>query len=282
MLLFIYRYLRYGYKGKGKIESLDDNKNKTMRVFVTGPSLNNEVASLIETNTDLSESIVVNFFADTELFKTIRPKYYCFVDPVFFKDTYNCNLDEKILKYINAIDWEMSIFVPDYGYEYIKKRVSNNLVKVLWVPTIQYEGGENLRFNLYRKNLAGPSFVNVSIFALFAMLNAGYKNIELYGADHNYFLKGLCVDDNNEFYLERSHFYGEELMKIVRYTSDGNRWKVSNLMWENYVTFKVHEEMQHYAEYIGAKIVNCTKNSLIDAYTRIAQIEKQTENKDTK
>ena len=46
-------------------------------------------------------------------------------------------------------------------------------------------------------------------------------------------------------------------------------------MLDKYLTFLEHERMQGYAEYLGAKIVNCTRNSLIDAYPRLVKIEKQ-------
>ena len=69
------------------------------------------------------------------------------------------------------------------------------------------------------------------------------------------------------------HFYGEK--KIHIFNSHGGYWTMSGWLYDKYLTFKEHENMRSYADYLGARIVNCTKGSLIDAYVRLAQLEKE-------
>ena len=52
---------------------------------------------------------------------------------------------------------------------------------------------------------------------------------------------------------------------------------MKDFVYDKYLTFVEHEVMRGYADYLGAQIINCTKDSWIDAYVRKAQLEKQSE-----
>ena len=274
-LRFTYRYIRDRHK-YGKCQFVFRNHiDETVRVFVTGPSFNEEIAELIKRKEDLHNSIVVNFFVDTELFNIIKPRYYCLADPTFFTKSYLETFKSRILDNLNGVDWDLYFIVPNYGAGFVKQHITNSKIHILSVPALLFEGFEANRNKYYKKGYAAPSFVNVSILAIYSLLNLGYSRIELYGVDHNYFLEGLSVGDNNELYLLRKHFYGENKIVLERYNSDGKKWKISDLLKENYLSFKEHEVLRAYADFLGSEIINCTRNSLIDAYTRRAQIEKK-------
>lgn len=102
--------------------------------------------------------------------------------------------------------------------------------------------------------------------AIYALLNLGYKKINLYGVDHS-FLKDLCVNNNNQLCIIENHFYGNKF-RIFPPRPDGRIWHMKDFVYDKYLTFKEHEIMADYAKYLDAEIINCTKSSWIDAYKR--------------
>lgn len=108
--------------------------------------------------------------------------------------------------------------------------------------------------------------------ASYVALNMGFSDIYLYGVEHTFF-ENMGVDDENRLYLTDSHFYGSEKRYVLR---DGQHWHIKDWLYDKYLTFLEHERIRGYADYLGATIVNCTKNSLIDAYVRLSQIKKYT------
>ena len=72
------------------------------------------------------------------------------------------------------------------------------------------------------------------------------------------------------------HFYGIEKYELGA-KMNGKLWTMKDFVYDKYLTFVEHEVMRGYADYLGAKIINCTKDSWIDAYVRKAQLDKQSE-----
>ena len=99
----------------------------------------------------------------------------------------------------------------------------------------------------------------------------GYKNIELYGADHTMFLE-LAVNQNNELCSLDTHFYenGKPQMHVLKncLTTEDKAFKVHEFLYIVYVMFHSHYLLKQFADYKGAHILNCTPNSMIDVYDR--------------
>lgn len=264
-------YRKYGhYEFQYREELVED----TAYVLANGPSLKTELEAL---QNDVffrkSKKCVLNYFVETPLFVKLKPDYYFLADPLFFRgEISQRNID--LLKAINNnTTWPMSLFVPYYGYDVANKLFDNACIKVIPITSLLFEGFEKNRFISYKKGIAVPSFVNVTIMVEYVMLNLGCKNIRLYGVDHTFF-NNFVVDDNNELRYEDQHFYGKEYCYVALH-SDGTPWNLTEFLYDKYLTFAEHMRMRDYADYLGARIINCTKVSLIDAYERLSTIEEE-------
>lgn len=61
--------------------------NRTASILANGPSLKLEIEDLEKDKCE-DDILVVNYFANTEYFEKIRPKYYCLADPRFYEKKY--------------------------------------------------------------------------------------------------------------------------------------------------------------------------------------------------
>lgn len=83
----------------------------TIVILGNGPSLATALRddlALLQSSTCLA----VNFFASTEAFAAVRPRYYVLADPHFFD---KADTDPNVMKLIAALrqtSWPMTLFVP--------------------------------------------------------------------------------------------------------------------------------------------------------------------------
>ena len=249
------------------------SKALKVNVLANGPSLSLELKEALSHKDRLNA--VCNFAAFSDYFQEIKPEFYFLADPAFFEQV---ETNEKIKQLIDILNkqvhWNITLVVPINGYQVALKNIANESIDIVSVPISQYKGNSNKRLELIKKGDCAPSYVNVTIFAEYFFLNMGYKILFLYGVDHSFF-DNMFINSKNEICMNDNHFYGKEPIVIKRYKSDGTQWKLSDWLRDKYLTFLEHERMQEYAEYVGAKIINCTEKSLIDAYPRLSQFEKR-------
>jgi hypothetical protein len=249
-------------------------KGRRLYVLSNGPSFLEEYKELQnDSYFHKSDKICVNSFIYSDLIKEIKPCYYCFADPSLYGES------EKSVKLYNAlneiIDWDMTLFVLSYDKKktaIVRQHITNHHIRIVPISKVLYGGFESRRYNSWKRGKTVPLFVNVSIMQIFIGLNMGYSELFLYGVDHTFF-DGLTVGDDNLLYMTENHFYGSK-QRIIN-NSQGGVFTMKGWIRDKYLTFLEHERMEGYAEYLGAKIINCTKKSLIDAYPRIAQFVQQ-------
>jgi hypothetical protein len=98
---------------------------------------------------------------------------------------------------------------------------------------------------------------------------AGYKNIELYGADLS-FTEDVIVDQKtNQLLIEYKHFYGESTFEPL--LKNPNRiipFTMESLYRVTYLTFYAHTFLNQMALIKGIKVINKSSYSLIDVYER--------------
>lgn len=252
------------------------HKGEEVYILANGPSLKEEILELMESGSDLQESLVVNFFVESDFFLKIKPKYYCLADPSFNKAALLKDRWKDVYVKLNTdVSWDMTLFVWKEAESMVRELIDNPMIKIETLSILLYSGFESKRFESYKKGFSVPSYVNVTIMALYALLNLGYSTIYLYGVDHS-FLAGLGVNDNNRLCIVDKHFYGIEKYEFGP-KPNGSLWTMKDFVYDKYLTFVEHEVMRGYADYLGAQIINCTKDSWIDAYVRKAQLEKQSE-----
>ncbi len=276
----LYKTIRFRYHRArethqyGQYEFVYNDKLNDSRCYVlaNGPSLNMELETLqLDDVFRYSPKFVLNYFAESNYFRILEPDFYCLADPLFFSP----NISDRNKKLVNSINedtkWPMYLFYPNNGDRLVRSVISNPNVVLVPISVLKYEGFEKNKYPYYKSGKAVPSFVNVTIMIEYLLLNMGCKDIRLYGVDHTFF-DGLTVNEDNIPCMIDRHFYGDEYIKI--YDCHGEYVTMAGWLMDKYLTFKEHENMRGYADYLGARIINCTKGSLIDAYERIEQINK--------
>ncbi len=274
-------YLRFTHRrmmereqyGKYEFRYQELLNGRKVYVLANGPSLKEDIANLITSDVFVnSEKFVLNFFAISDYYSQIKPAFYCLADKGFFIDGYSEGHAQTLKAIDCATDWEMHLYVPNMYFNYASNAIKNPKITIVPVSTLLFSGFEEKKYSYYMKGIAVPSYVNVVIMIEYLLLNMGCKDIWLYGVDHTFFTNMAVNDENHVGYSEK-HFYGEDFVELKNY--DGGYLKISEWLMDKYLTFKEHENMRGYADYLGARIVNCTKNSLIDSYIRLSQIDKE-------
>lgn len=279
-LFSLYKTIRFNYHrwkehkryGHYEFPYRDEMSGKRAYVLANGPSLINDI-ELFKNDNHFYESpkCVLNYFAETDTFQRLKPDCYFLADAAFFRTNLG-DRHKKILRLINdSTTWPMSLYIPFEGLKAVIPFISKKNIDIVPISTLQFEGFEKYRYLYYKQGKAVPSFVNVTLMIEYVLLNLGCKDIWLCGVDHTFF-NGMTVNDENIPCIVDKHFYGEEFRPLRR--KDGY-FTMAGWLMDKYLTFKEHENLRGYADYLGARIVNCTKNSWIDAYVRLAQLEKE-------
>ncbi len=247
----------------------------TMAILGNGPALAEELPHLLEEMRGGDRDfLAVNFFAEDERFTELRPAYYVLSDPMFFRDTTERQRIEALYRAMNErVAWPMNLYVQYYNPERFDYRAAvgdNPNIRIVPFHTLMYRGFRRLEFRLYRHGLGSANFGTVVQVGEYIALLLGYKRIELYGVDHT-LLEGLCVDDANRLCRADRHYYdgGEPADPRPMYQKVPRRpYTMSVYLAEVAELFRGHEVLRDYARSLGARIVNRTRGSMIDAYER--------------
>lgn len=243
-------------------------------LLANGPSLAEELPRLIARGEHLrSDVLAVNYFAEDERFAVVRPKYYVLSDPTFFRRCCDWERVQRLYATLNErVAWPMTLYVQYYnpdGFDY-RAALPNPLIRIVPFHSQVYRGFPALEFACYRRGWGSGNFGSVIQCGEFIALHLGYKALHLYGVDHTFF-DGLCVDDRNRVCLRRTYFYdaAPELKPLMLTSVDPPQpYTVHSYLAEKCELFRGHEVLARYAAACGARIVNHTPGSLIDAYER--------------
>ncbi|MDE7078149.1 MAG: hypothetical protein K2O55_06205 [Alistipes sp.] len=246
----------------------------TMAILGNGPALADELPRLLEEKRERERDFMaVNFFAQDERFTQLRPAYYVLSDPMFFRQTAQRERVAALYRTLNErVAWPMNLYVQYYNPERFDYRAAlpNPNIRIIPFHTQMYRGFRSLEFRLYRRGLGSANFGTVVQVGEYIALLLGYKRIELYGVDHT-LLEGLCVDDANRLCRADRHYYdgGEAAAPQPMFRKVPPRpYTMSVYLAEVAELFRGHEVLRDYARTLGARIVNCTRGSMIDAYER--------------
>jgi len=248
--------------------------NNKCFVLANGPSLKKS----LEQHTALFKNhplICVNTFAMTAEFTELKPMYYVMLDPFFWEIK-----NETTTATFNALekrtDWLLYLMVPKHA---LKQPVLLGLQKKN--PNIQitpfnytvFKGFPSIAHWFYKKNLAMPQSLNVSITALFLGVNLGFKDVILVGADHTWH-ENLHMSDDNILHTKVTHFYeNDNEIKYVPFYKGGHKEKGTQKAHEFFDiwsrTFYAYMLINNYAVYHQCTISNASDVSFIDAFKRI-------------
>lgn len=263
-------------------KSLHPDTGKKLKVLANGPSLkqfmNEELSCGVREN---CEYFGMNSVSTSDAFTVLKPAHYVVSDSIFFHDT--AHGKQRGLSSMQAlaekVDWEMTLYIP-WRYrkmEYVKIVEQNPHIRIIHFHSRRYEGLDSIRNWVFRAGLGNGEYSTVLLNALYVAITLGYKDIELYGADHSFF-NNLFVTDNNILCYRYEHFDSQETEvkpMIWHHSPDRDYFNMTLFLEEKYTVFRGHEIMASYAEYMGAHILNCTPGSLLDVYDRKASGEEE-------
>lgn len=234
--------------------------HKQLSILANGPSLSKELESI---NLDEGDFSVLNFFYKSPVFKQIKPTVYVLADPYFFTD-------DHMMPILESVDWPMSLFVPYRAWRSLSvlKKCPNKHIHVIPYHTGDYAGFECIRHWLYKHGLSMPIAQNVLVPSIFNAINMGYKEILLYGVDHSW-TETIRVNSRNEVCQVNTHFYDDKEVELKPFKKcSGEQYLMHEILRDFAQMFESYHYIRKYADLVGCRIINCTKNSFIDAFER--------------
>jgi hypothetical protein len=248
-------------------------------ILGNGPSLKN---SLKETSLNFIKArkkFCVNDAVISDEFNALKPEYVVFMDQAYISPkTAEPNLSryKKEEQILSKADWEIKIFMPigaKLWNHFIEVPLKNKNVKIIYINSnmSQFEDEQD-KFIEYKQNISMPRITNVLISSLYIAINAGYKKIYLYGADHSWHESINIRADNVVCYKDR-HFYDKKEVTTCTPVYKNPECNITFTMAELFTmfgyNFASYMELERYSIYMGAKIYNASNISFIDAFERI-------------
>ena len=247
------------FKEQRKKREIDDE----CYILCNGPSLSQ---LLDQEKLILHNSYVVNYFATTSQYTRIRPNNYIVLDnrvigKAVLSEEEDILVNNLYTDIIEKTTWPLTFFYPNSGIKKYREMLKKNLnITVVVFNMTPVSGFKCINHWLFRHSLGMPWPENISNAAVFCALNSGYKRIYLYGVEHSW-MKNLDIDpETHKLFLNDGHFYKKN---DINWLNRGDY-----LIWLGWThrALQSHFELRTYADAIGAKVINKTANSFIEAY----------------
>ena len=246
-----------------------DPKKERLIIMGNGPSLRETIARHSDILKE-SDTLAVNFAANADSYRELKPNLYVLADPHFFRvGDDGKSSDPNVVRLwdnIASTDWPMTLYVP------CKAQLPDAVARNVHMAVRRYNltPGEGMRGPvhwLYRHGLAMPRPRNVLIASIMVALREGYRDIYIVGADHTW-SRDLWVDDRNRVISVQKHFYKDNDKEFERVAQEYAGYHLHDILNSLTIAFRSYHRIADYAESIGAKITNCTPGSFIDAFPR--------------
>ncbi len=235
-------------------------------VLGNGPSLNATIADSRDA-LDRYPLLCVNFFATADIFPELRPEYYVVADPHFFEADPSGNVS-RLRDALARVDWPMTLFVPRASRSSAHILTGGNpSISVATFNMTAVEGFAALENMAFDARLGMPRPRNVLIPSLMIALWLGFRTIYVAGADHSW-METLAVNERNEVVSVQPHFYREAPDEEARVTQVYRGVRLHEVVHSFYVAFRSYFTIERYARRLGARIINVTPRSFIDAFPR--------------
>lgn len=243
-----------------------EKRERPLVVLGNGPSLTDTIASY-SAALEQCDLLAVNFFANTDEFVRLRPRWYVLADPHFFTGAESDPNVKRLLERIATLTiWPMTLLVPSRGPGLPLPSV-NPHVTVTRFNAVGAEGPDWLTHTLFRANRAMPRPRNVLIPSIMLGIALGYSVIYVAGADHSW-MRTLSVTDDNVVVSVQPHFYADNTEEHQRVTSVYSGVRLHEVVESFAIAFKAYHDIARYAASRGVTIYNATSGSFIDAFPR--------------
>ncbi len=245
-------------------------------VIGNGPSFKkslNEAPSFFE-NKDL---ICVNAFPATPEYELLKPSTLVWLDNAYYPKE-GLPLREDIKELIEAIvkttTWKLTIFLPQLSLSapYLKALAQRNPnIQLCYFNYTIIKGFDWFSYFFYKRNIGMPLCQNVVVASIFFSINRKYKNIYLTGVENSFF-KNIIVSEENEVYLQHSHFYSDNkkdnITTVHKSPGSVEKAEIAGVLTMAVKTFTGYKILRKYGDYMGATIYNITEGSYVDAFER--------------
>lgn len=255
--------VKIALKGRRPSVTKADRGDRRLIIMGNGPSLATNIAEDLEL-LQRSDTMAVNFAANAPEFESLRPDYYLLADPHFFSaHGTDQNVDRMFDRINTLVTWPMTLYVPVGS----RPHVSNPNVRVERFNMLGVEGFPALERMAYDRGLGMPRPRNVLIPAIMTGILAGYRHIDILGADHSW-LRTLSVSDDNTVVSVQPHFYKDNDEEKERVTAVYRDVRLHDILLSFHIAFRSYHAIERYARARGVEICNCTPGSYIDAFKR--------------
>lgn len=243
----------------------DAHDGEPLIIMGNGPSLNDTIRDDFDL-LSAHKTLAVNYAAKSPDFFRLKPRYYVMIDPVFFTEPDNVNVQQLWRDLSERVDWDMTLFIPA-GVSVLAKFPADSKVRVQRINPVGVEGFKWLENCMFASGRGMPRPRNVLIASLMVALKLGFKRIFIVGADHTW-SKSLEVDENNVVVSVQPHFYKDNEAEHKRNAAVYKNIRLHQIYYSFYVAFSSYFAIERFARHIGADIYNATPGSFIDAFRR--------------
>ena len=252
----------------GNRDTFRSKSGKDVLFCGNGPSLSR--IDLKKARKNGMDIACVNFFPskNKDFFK-VKPDYLFLLDPAFFNySEMHCQTDQESLQIkelydvLKKVDWNLEVVVRQGA----KLPIKNDCLKVTAISKYSYSGEGATPFLdfLYRHDLLIPGAQNVSIAAVFFLLNRTAGTIYLSGVDMSEF-KCLVVDENNEVFVETVHNYGTSRIPTQGLIKKGELYRLLGLYQ---LMFEQFYYLSRYARRLKRTVINLAPESCLDVFDK--------------
>jgi hypothetical protein len=190
------------------------SSERRLAILGNGPSLKQQLPQLIEQQAwQKMDMMAVNFFALSEEYKVVCPKFYILSDPQFFR---KAGRSERIEQLYNALaeqtTWPMTLYVQYYNpekFDYAAAVKHNPKIRIVPFHSIVYHGLRSLEFWCYRRGLGSGNFGTVVQNGEFIGILGGSMIIEqIFGIPGvgQLYINSISQRDYN-FFMALTFFY---------------------------------------------------------------------------
>lgn len=244
---------------------------KCVSVLANGPS----AREIINDKPELlagGDLLSMNDAAASDYFAKLKPNYYILLDPAYFggswlgdKELTENTFDQTLAKMnenLLNVNWQMILLLPSSkkADEFAGRFKNHEYVKVMRFNASRIQGFDNYKMWAFGKGWGVPSSRNIIIPAILLMIDAGYDNVYLYGAEFSW-TKYMDIDhENGLLFMNDRHYYCKD---EIRYFGQGAyRLRLLHIA----EMLGGLESVAKYALRKNVNVVNRTKGSFIDAF----------------
>jgi len=257
-----------------KTDFTKNKANKKCIVLGNGPSLAHDLENKPDIFSSM-DSMCVNFFAFSEYYEQIKPKYYVILDPNFWQENLSEGVEDRdrfLDVFVQKTSWNLTLYMPhDAKNSTVLARLINcSNIKTEYFNRTPVDGFSWFRHFLYKRSLGMPLAQNVLVASVFLALNLEYEEVYIVGADHSWH-EEIEVGKDNVLYVRQKHFYdSEEVVELKPFFHAGDKG-VFNIyqVFDGWAKlFYSYMLLRKYADELGVKIYNASSKTYVDAFER--------------